>query len=603
MENFISPHGRNRPQLKEDRNDCDPNPIWAFCTQLSSESDLEPLDEALLDYIENASPIDSDEIAVAKSLANFHIKMGQQNLVFLESDEAFTDSNTPNLRYNPSFKRNYYRRSSADYNDTANNHANGKIIAQSDKRRNSKKKCRGHHEQATDLVQQSVNKDFIEDGELADVEVGTMSKALVNKKRRNDIQDCMTDRNRISNNNNHTINKAMKLEACSTLHRKAIHKLGHRWGYDSKRAFCEEDSQMSSSNDRQRKMKMMRKTFSKQSTNSASEMEIDYNHDNNSNINNSSGECSSNKASYAVANSKNASRSDKLIELQLENADSKHDALISRTSDTYMSSSSDSDIITSDGDISYYETGVEGDDEQSCCEAAFVKWWQDDHADLRDMRLLANGNKFREMKPGSFAARLSLSRHLMKVRGSHGGKRRKKSFSKPRNKNCESLLESINEKIKRFIIDNSSERLWIENLKRKERNWINQLASLYHLEYFTVKDSKKSCSVLSKTSRTCQPEKVAIDSVIYPSVYKRCKDNGIPDGKRIAGHSSIAGACLVNVDEIAPSPISSTNVGNRMLREMGWTPGTCLGTKDSGIIEPIKISVKNDKKGIGFTRT
>lgn len=399
MEHYCMAGRHDSRPVKNDRHVGDPNPIWAYCTQLSSESDQEPLDEALLDYIENASPIDSDEIAMAKSLANFHIKMGQQNF-FLESDEAITDSNSSTFQHHPSLKKGH-RRSSADSNyytssnnnnNNSNGGINGKMLSHHDKRRNSKKKYRNHHEHVTNLVQQNANKDFIEDGELADIEVGTISKVLVNKNRHHDRHNYMLQTDRIPDGHNIFTTKTLKMDPTNMLHRKAINKLGHRLSLDSKRAFCEEESQINSGNDRQRKMKMMRKTLSKQSNNSASEMEIDYT------CNNTSAHSTPGKASYPLTNdNKNGRLED--FNPPAQNSYATHDTLISRTSD--MSSSSDSDIITSDGEISYYETGVEGDDEQSCCEAAFAKWWQDDPTGINDMRLLASGGNFREMKPGT----------------------------------------------------------------------------------------------------------------------------------------------------------------------------------------------------------
>ena len=384
MEQYSRPVGNN------DRHVGDANPIWAYCTQLSSESDQEPLDEALQDYIDNASPIDSDEIAVAKSLANFHIKMGQQNF-FLESDEAITDSNSSTFKQNnPSLKKCHHR-SSADSNSYTPNHClHSKMLPHHDKRRNGKKKYRHHH--VTNLVQQNANKDFIEDGELADVEVGTISKVLVNKNRHHDRHNYMLPTDRMPGNHNMftTTTKAFKMDPSNSLHRKAINKLGHRWSLDSKRAFCEEESQINSGNDRQRKMKIMRKTGSKQSNNSASEMEIDYN------TNSASNHSITAMTSYPLTNDICRSQD---VNPSPQNSDAIHDTLMSRTSD--MSSSSDSDIVTSDGEISYYETGVEGDDEQSCCEAAFAKWWQDDPTSINDMRLLASDGNFREMKPGT----------------------------------------------------------------------------------------------------------------------------------------------------------------------------------------------------------
>lgn len=46
-------------------------------------------------------------------------------------------------------------------------------------------------------------------------------------------------------------------------------------------------------------------------------------------------------------------------------------------------------------------------------------------------------------------------------------------------------------------------------------------------------------------------------------------------------------------------PIEDNNVGNRMLRKLGWSPGQGLGTEKSGCVEPIKAVFKGNRSGLG----
>jgi NF-kappa-B-repressing factor len=46
-------------------------------------------------------------------------------------------------------------------------------------------------------------------------------------------------------------------------------------------------------------------------------------------------------------------------------------------------------------------------------------------------------------------------------------------------------------------------------------------------------------------------------------------------------------------------PIHQSNVGNKLLRTLGWSGGG-LGKAGDGIVAPIYMRIKNDKCGLGF---
>ena len=46
-------------------------------------------------------------------------------------------------------------------------------------------------------------------------------------------------------------------------------------------------------------------------------------------------------------------------------------------------------------------------------------------------------------------------------------------------------------------------------------------------------------------------------------------------------------------------PIPESNIGNRMLQNMGWMPGTGLGTDGAGIVNPVSAFVRPKRKGLG----
>ena len=52
---------------------------------------------------------------------------------------------------------------------------------------------------------------------------------------------------------------------------------------------------------------------------------------------------------------------------------------------------------------------------------------------------------------------------------------------------------------------------------------------------------------------------------------------------------------MIRIDCVSKSfhlffrPLPSENVGHKMLQKMGWKEGSSLGSKDSGIREPVRL--------------
>lgn len=61
-------------------------------------------------------------------------------------------------------------------------------------------------------------------------------------------------------------------------------------------------------------------------------------------------------------------------------------------------------------------------------------------------------------------------------------------------------------------------------------------------------------------------------------------------------HFTIAGIVGENAQ-----PILENNIGNRMLQNMGWTPGSGLGRDGKGISEPIQAMQRPKGLGLGFS--
>eukprot|EP01080_Neovahlkampfia_damariscottae_P005847 gene5847-9670_t len=60
---------------------------------------------------------------------------------------------------------------------------------------------------------------------------------------------------------------------------------------------------------------------------------------------------------------------------------------------------------------------------------------------------------------------------------------------------------------------------------------------------------------------------------------------------------------LIIQQNLEDKPIESSNIGNKMLKMMGYKEGEGLGKKSDGIVEPIKVEKKDNSKGIGFQKS
>ena len=52
---------------------------------------------------------------------------------------------------------------------------------------------------------------------------------------------------------------------------------------------------------------------------------------------------------------------------------------------------------------------------------------------------------------------------------------------------------------------------------------------------------------------------------------------------------------LANIE----APIPQSNIGFKLLKQMGYTPGTALGKEGSGRAEPVKVDIRRSRAGIG----
>ncbi|KAI8642436.1 G-patch domain-containing protein [Parasitella parasitica] len=143
-----------------------------------------------------------------------------------------------------------------------------------------------------------------------------------------------------------------------------------------------------------------------------------------------------------------------------------------------------------------------------------------------------------------------------------------------------------------FLQQDHLKRYRLSNLSYHGRRMVvPKLAKMFNLDISPVKSSK-SCIDLVKTKKTCKPA-VPKKSRAQNSITKHQSSSRMEKiqsrqdekhGKQVASSST---------------PISTNNVGHRMLAAMGWKEGEAIGNSQKGIKEPIKVFMRANRRGLG----
>ncbi|KAF3702759.1 G patch domain-containing protein 2 [Channa argus] len=264
--------------------------------------------------------------------------------------------------------------------------------------------------------------------------------------------------------------------------------------------------------------------------------------------------------------------------MELEEHKGSDEDMSDRCETSSVSNSSDGGLYTND-------EGRQGDDEQSdwfyegepgsgsgpggaCGIAGVVPWWERETApeelDLADpvFNSILTGS-FPLMSPGAQRGKLQ-SHHRL-----HGNQQASDAGLQG------SSSQGFNERLSRQTQD--SHDPWFSSGSRREHGQL-------HWDPRTDRGHRRSCSVKTASRQTSGH----LGSLCTGDVKRR---------RKAAPLGSIAPSGVVG--ENAP-PIPDTNMGNRMLQSMGWSPGMGLGPEGRGITEPVRATQRPKGTGLGF---
>ncbi|XP_036210739.1 G patch domain-containing protein 2 isoform X1 [Myotis myotis] len=262
-----------------------------------------------------------------------------------------------------------------------------------------------------------------------------------------------------------------------------------------------------------------------------------------------------------------------------------------KVSDELMSESDSSSLSSTDAGLFTNDEGRQGDDEQSdwfyekdsggaCGITGVIPWWEKEDPSELDRHL--PDPVFESILTGSFPlmshpARRGFQARLSRLRGMPS-KNIKKSGGTPPSMGTAPGPVS-NKRMVHFSPDSHHHDHWFSPGARTE-----------HGQHQLLRDSraerghKKNCSVKTASRQTS----MHLGSLCMGDVKRRRKAAPLP-GPPTTGF----------VGENA-QPISENNIGNRMLQNMGWTPGSGLGRDGKGLAEPIQAMQRPKGLGLGF---
>lgn len=270
-------------------------------------------------------------------------------------------------------------------------------------------------------------------------------------------------------------------------------------------------------------------------------------------------------------------------------------------------------------------SGCEGDDEESSVEGPsgrsqnLPSWW-----DKEDSSSSEDDGKFSQILTGTFPlmskegqSKFHHQLHSTLPEFKHParfgilGKGGRKKRCKPINSSSSLTLNEVSQKLTSFVQNSTETELQFGLVSRALCRTIASLAQVFNLE--CVIEQKRRLPVANPLLRKTVLTRVATRQEIEPILRNHgresptmlLKETSARDfssqprtsSRTYRGLKSNETASIVGGEA---EPLNETNVGNRILQGMGWSPGMGLGPNGMGIKDPIVAHVRPRHVGLGY---
>lgn len=185
----------------------------------------------------------------------------------------------------------------------------------------------------------------------------------------------------------------------------------------------------------------------------------------------------------------------------------------------------------------------------------------------------------------------------------HNMNKKRKTVEKNKDKSLKNRDKSILDKIIRFVEGNEKTFTLSNPTQRGRMDIAPKLANIFQLQ---VNQGDEKSITLHKTTESHIPKSLNV-------FRQKSKIQVGGKTKKKMGHSKERPKAISRRDRFeirdnamhgqqvgsSSTPISSDNVGHRMLAAMGWKEGSSIGNTEDGIKEPVKVFMRANRRGLG----
>lgn len=179
------------------------------------------------------------------------------------------------------------------------------------------------------------------------------------------------------------------------------------------------------------------------------------------------------------------------------------------------------------------------------------------------------------------------------------------------NNDIAGFLIGVNKVMRTFVRDQTKgDSVALTPMPGAVRRLVYKMAKQYHVIPKTRGQGSKKVTVLIRTQASVVPEDWnKIVEQVSSEAGMKLQGNVRQPGKRNMPNKRKGPPGAPNQDAKpklgtvvgqGTAPIGETNVGHRMLKAMGWSPGQALGAEgSSGLVNPLEVMVRSKRSGLG----